>query len=112
MESLCLKIDQIGTPAEVLQLSARELPSLSGHEVRVRMRYAPINPADLNIIEGNYGRPTQPPVVMGTEGAGEVEEIGPDVESLSKGDLVIPLEGGGCWAQHMTAAEHHFAKLP
>lgn len=112
MDSLCLKIDQTGAPSEVLQLAPRSLAPLTGHEVRVRMRYAPINPADLNFIEGTYGRPTEPPVVIGTEGSGEVVEIGPDVESLAVGDLVIPLEGGGCWAQHMTAAEHHFAKLP
>ena len=112
MESLCLQFDRTGPPAEVLKLVSRTLKLLGPHEVRVRMRYAPINPADLNFIEGNYGHPTTPPAIPGHEGCGDVEEIGPAVESLEKGDLVIPIEGNSCWAQHSTAPEHHFAKLP
>ncbi len=112
MQSFALQLERTGPPAEVLKLVSQTLVPLGPHEVRVRMRYAPINPADLNFIEGTYGRPTIPPVIPGHEGCGEVEEIGASVESLEKGDLVIPIEGGACWAQHMTAAEHHFAKLP
>jgi len=102
----------MGNPAEVLELSERSLPPLTGHEVRVQMRYAPVNPADLNYIEGTYGRAAHPPAVPGHEGCGEVIAVGPLVVSLEKGDVVMPLLGTGCWAQHMTAAEHHFAKLP
>lgn len=110
--SLCLQFDRAGPPLDVLKLVSHSLPPLRPHEVRVRMRYAPVNPADLNFIEGNYGRATEPPAVPGNEGSGEVEAIGSAVESLAVGDLVIPIEGGSCWSQHLTAAEHHFAKLP
>lgn len=110
--SLCLSFPATGNPAEVLELIERPLASLHGHEVRVRMRYAPVNPADINFIEGNYGRAAHPPAIPGHEGCGEVEEVGPDVVSLRPGDVVIPLLGAGCWAQHMTAAEHFFALLP
>ncbi len=110
--SLVLQFPRVGAPAEVLELTERPLVPLSAHEVRVRMRYAPINPADLNFIEGNYGRTANPPAVPGHEGCGVVEEIGTEVTSLNIGDKVIPLLGAGCWCQHMTAAEHHFAKLP
>jgi trans-2-enoyl-CoA reductase len=107
-----LQFDHTGNPAEVLQLKERTLAPPCGHEVRVRMRYAPVNPADLNFIEGTYGRAAHPPCIPGHEGCGEVEEIGKDVTSLAKGDVVIPLLGAGCWTQHLTASEHHFAKLP
>lgn len=110
--SLCLSFPATGNPAEVLELIERPLAPLHGHEVRVRMRYAPVNPADINFIEGNYGRAAHPPAIPGHEGCGEVEEIGPDVVSLKPGDVVIPLLSAGCWAQHMTAAEHFFALLP
>ncbi len=76
------------------------------------MRFAPVNPADLNFIEGTYGRAAHPPCIPGHEGCGEVEEVGESVVSLSKGDVVIPLLGAGCWTHHLTAPEHHFAKLP
>ncbi|MCB1279305.1 2-enoyl thioester reductase domain-containing protein [Prosthecobacter sp.] len=107
-----LQFDHTGNPAEVLQLKERELAPPEGHEVRVRMRYAPVNPADLNFIEGTYGRAANPPCITGHEGCGEVEEVGSAVTSLAKGDVVIPLLGTGCWTQHLTAPERHFAKLP
>jgi NADPH:quinone reductase-like Zn-dependent oxidoreductase len=110
--SLCLSFSATGNPAEVLELIDRPLQPLTGHEVRVHMRYAPINPADLNFIEGTYGRAAHPPAVPGHEGCGEVAEVGPLVTSLEKGDVVVPLLGTGCFTQHLTAAEHHFAKLP
>jgi len=107
-----LQFTQTGKPQEVLEQSHRELPPVGPREVRVAMRYAPINPADLNFIEGNYGRPSNPPAVPGHEGSGEVIEVGAEVESLAVGDFVIPLHAGGIWAQHLTAPEGYFAKLP
>ena len=96
----------------MLELVSRDLPPVGPRQVRVVMRYAPVNPADLNFIEGNYGRPSNPPAVPGHEGSGEVVEVGDEVESLQVGDFVIPLHGGGIWAQHLTAPEAYFAKLP
>lgn len=110
--SLFLQFEQTGNPAEVLKLSERPVPHPEGHEVRVRMRYAPVNPADLNFIEGTYGRVAHPPCIPGHEGCGEVEEVGSAVTSLAKGDVVIPLLGAGCWTQHLIAEERYFAKLP
>lgn len=110
--SFALSFPVTGKPVEVLELVENPLLNLEDHEVRVRMLYAPVNPADLNFIEGNYGRPSHPPAIPGHEGCGEVVAIGPLVTSLQIGDLVIPLLGAGCWSQHLIAAEHHFAKLP
>lgn len=110
--SRCLSFAATGNPAEVLELIERPLPPLGAHDVRVHMRYAPINPADLNFIEGTYGRPAHPPAIPGHEGCGEVVETGPAVTSLAAGDVVMPLLGAGCWTRHLTAAEHFFAKLP
>lgn len=112
LSSRFIQFERTGSPAEVLQLQERSLPPPTGHEVRVRMRYAPVNPADLNFIEGTYGRVAHPPCIPGHEGCGEVEEVGEDVTSLAKGDAVIPLLGTGCWTQHLTAEEQYFAKLP
>lgn len=112
MESLCLQFDRTGPPSEVLRLAPHTLPALDGHDVRVHMRYSPVNPADLNFIEGTYGRQAHPPCIPGHEGVAQVEEVGPKVTSLQKGDLVIPLLGAGCWTRHMVAEEQFFAKLP
>ncbi|MBK8092905.1 MAG: 2-enoyl thioester reductase domain-containing protein [Verrucomicrobiaceae bacterium] len=107
-----LQFTHAGNPALVLEAAERETPAPQGHEVRVKMRYASVNPADLNFIEGTYGRAAVPPCIPGIEGCGEVECVGPEVSSLAPGDVVIPLLGTGCWAQHLTAPEHAFAKLP
>ncbi|MBL9133496.1 MAG: 2-enoyl thioester reductase domain-containing protein [Verrucomicrobiaceae bacterium] len=107
-----LKFTKTGNPAEVLEVAEREVSEPKGHEVRVRMRYAPVNPADLNFMEGTYGRTPVLPCIPGHEGCGEVEAVGPEVKSLEKGDVVISLLGTGCWAQHLTAPEHAFAKVP
>jgi trans-2-enoyl-CoA reductase len=58
------------------------------------MLFAPINPADLNIIQGSY--PTQPalPAVGGSEGLGQVVEVGPDAKKLKVGDFVLPNRQG------------------
>ena len=103
---------ETGKPAEVLRLEEYAAPEPQGHEVRVRMLYAPINPADLNYIEGTYGRQPTFPAVPGNEGCGRVETVGEAVESLAVGDLVIPLQPLGCWSQLLVAGENRFAKLP
>lgn len=58
------------------------------------MLFAPINPADLNIVQGSY--PTQPPLpaVAGSEGVAQVIEVGPNAKNLKVGDLVLPLKQG------------------
>lgn len=112
MTSSFLQFTQTGNPAEVVELGQREMPAPQGHEVLVRIRYAPVNPADLNFIEGTYGRAAVPPCIPGHEACGEVVSVGPDVKSLIKDDVVIPLLGTGCWAQHLLAPEHAFAKVP
>lgn len=112
MKSAFLQFAKIGNPSEVLQLEERHVAPPTGHEVLVRMRYAPVNPADLNFMEGAYGRIATPPCIPGHEGCGEVEALGPDVHSLQKGDVVISLLGTGCWTQHLIAPEHALAKVP
>jgi NADPH:quinone reductase-like Zn-dependent oxidoreductase len=41
-----------GNPAEVLRVETRPWPKPAADEAVVQMRAAPINPADLNAIEG------------------------------------------------------------
>ena len=68
-------------------------------EVVVEMRAAPLNPADMNAIEGKYPiRPTLP-ATPGMEGAGIVVELGSAVRNLELGALVILPHNLGTWRE-------------
>lgn len=68
-------------------------------EVQVRLLAAPINPADLNVIEGKYPiRPTLPGV-PGVEGVGVVETVGAAVLDVRVGDRVLLPQGYGTWRE-------------
>ncbi|MBI2312971.1 MAG: zinc-dependent alcohol dehydrogenase family protein [Betaproteobacteria bacterium] len=59
-----------------------------GHgEVLVRIRAAGLCHSDLSVINGDRPRPT--PMLLGHEAAGVVEELGPGVEDLARGDHVV-----------------------
>src|SRR5438552_10030788 len=83
----------VGGP-EVLQLSELPQPEIVGeHDVRVRLRAAGINPVDYKlrsrgIIGGSL------PAVLGWDGAGVVESVGPVVTRVRPGDDVYFCEGG------------------
>jgi Zn-dependent alcohol dehydrogenase len=55
-------------------------------EVRVRIRASGVCHSDLNAIDGTA--PTRCPAVLGHEGAGVVEAVGPGVERVEPGDHV------------------------
>ena len=58
-------------------------------EIMVRMVSGGICHSDLHIMTGHLFGPV--PSVLGHEGAGIVEKVGPDVTSLKPGDHIIPL---------------------
>jgi len=84
-------------------------------QILVRMRYSPVNPADINVLQGSYGLlPDLPdlPATPGNEGAGEVVSVGEDVGSFEPGDPVIPLAATGCWRQHLLLEASSVFLLP
>lgn len=56
-------------------------------EVLVKIAAAGLCHSDLSVINGDRPRPT--PMVLGHEAAGVVEQLGPGVDDLEKGDHVI-----------------------
>ncbi|MFO2550678.1 zinc-binding dehydrogenase [Alicyclobacillus cycloheptanicus] len=56
-------------------------------EVRVRLKTAGLNHRDLFVP--NWRQPTDPPLVLGADGAGIVEAAGPGVTGVKVGDEVI-----------------------
>jgi len=86
-----------GNPADVLHVDSQPWPTPASGEVIVKMRAAPINPADLNQIEGKYPVRADLPATPGFEGAGIVVDVGSDVKDLTSGALVILPHNVGTW---------------
>jgi NADPH:quinone reductase-like Zn-dependent oxidoreductase len=101
-----------GKPAEVLEIEEETLISLApdAGQVLVRILAAPINPVDLNTIEGTYGVRPALPATPGIEGCGMVED-GNSTE-LEEGDRVIFLRRASTWASHTTVPADSLFKLP
>lgn len=78
-----------GNPSEVVQLDQVALPDPGPGEARVRMLWAPVNPADLNMLEGKYGEARPLPDVPGNEGCGRVVAAGSGVDESWIGRHVL-----------------------
>jgi trans-2-enoyl-CoA reductase len=104
--------ERTGIPGEVAQIRESPSPLLRGGQVRLKMLFSPVNPADLNYISGTYGKKPELPAVPGMEGVGKIEELGEGVTGLRMGQLAIPLGGMGCWAQEIVRPGEKVFPLP
>ncbi len=107
-----IEFSAFGPPAEVAGCCRYTLESPPAGHVQLRMLFAPINPADLNFLEGTYGTVPQLPAVPGNEGVGRVEALGPGVTGWEPGDLALPWSGGGLWSQRTQVSARDLLKLP
>lgn len=101
-----------GNPAEVLQIQTQPWPKPAADEAVVEMRSAPINPADINAIEGKYPGRREVPAVPGFEGAGVVVEVGADVSIITKGALVILPHNIGTWREALAVKASELVAVP
>ncbi|KAF6345057.1 mitochondrial trans-2-enoyl-CoA reductase [Rhinolophus ferrumequinum] len=77
------------------------------------MLAAPINPSDINMIQGNYGLLPKLPAVGGNEGVGQVVAVGSSVTGLKPGDWVIPANAGlGTWRAEAVFSEEALMAVP
>jgi trans-2-enoyl-CoA reductase len=101
-----------GNPTDVLQVESRPWPTPAPGEVIVKMRAAPINPADLNQIEGKYPVRAELPATPGFEGAGIVLDVGADVKGLTSGALVILPHNVGTWRDAVAVKADELVVIP
>jgi mitochondrial enoyl-[acyl-carrier protein] reductase / trans-2-enoyl-CoA reductase len=78
----------------------------------VKMRAAPINPADLNQIEGKYPIRAELPATPGFEGAGVVIDIGANVTNIGPGALVILPHNVGTWRDAVAVKADELVVVP
>ena len=93
-----------GNPAQNLKMVEIPEPTApSADEALVRMEYAPVDYSDLLLANGVYFLYPQLPSVIGGEGAGIVEAIGPEVSSVKVGDRVTIPFRTFTWAEKVLA---------
>ncbi len=109
-EGTRLRFQETGKPGEVLECVPFQPRQPGTGEVLVRLSAAPINPADLNTIEGTYGTKLELPAVPGIEGCGIVEES--ESGDFAPGDAVMFLRRAATWATHTTVPATSLFKLP
>ncbi len=108
---LSSQLTQFANPAE--GLTTAEIPGRppGPGEVVVKMLAAPINPADLNVIEGTYGALPTLPAAIGNEGVGRIVQLGEGVTGFREGELVLPMTLG-TWTSELTIAAGSLIPLP
>ncbi len=102
-----------GNPAQNLQMVEVPEPNApSEGEALVRMEYAPVDYSDLLLANGVYFLNPQLPSVIGGEGAGIVEVIGPGVTSVKVGDRVTIPFRTFTWAEKVLAPADSLFVVP
>ncbi len=107
---------KVGSP-EVLEYQEIETPEIkSNSELLIRLRAAGVNPLDTKLRQGLYPMDNLP-AVLGCDGSGVVEAIGPEVSKFKVGDEVYFFHGGigpiqGNYAEFRTIEERFLAHKP
>ena len=115
---------QHGEPKDVLFTQNFEIDdeNLTPNQVVVKTLASPVNPSDINQIQGVYpSKPekttafgtSEPAAPCGNEGLFEVLKVGDNVKGLEAGDWVIPANVNfGTWRTHALGEEQDFIQLP
>uniref|UniRef100_A0AC34QTR6 Enoyl reductase (ER) domain-containing protein n=1 Tax=Panagrolaimus sp. JU765 TaxID=591449 RepID=A0AC34QTR6_9BILA len=105
-----LEITRLGNPREVLQLKTIDVSTkLASKEILVKWLASPINPLDINRMEGTYPGSIAP-IVGGSEGVGVVEKASND-SNFKPGDMVIPITNSEPWGEYEVRDDENFIKL-
>ncbi|KAL0967370.1 hypothetical protein UPYG_G00251390 [Umbra pygmaea] len=104
---------QHGHPHDTVRIEEMALPALGKHSVRLKMLAAPVNPADINMLQGTYPILPMFPAVGGNEGVGEVVEVGSEVTALRPGDWAVPWDAGfGTWRTEAICEAGDLLRVP
>ncbi|OCB86348.1 NAD-binding protein [Sanghuangporus baumii] len=118
-----------GDPMKVVRVvSFPNLPPPRPKSVNIRYILSPINPSDINVIEGVYpakpearadlaqvgpGSAEEPCFIAGNEGLAEVQEVGEGVGGLASGDRVVMVKPqSGTWSTGANVGEQDVIKVP
>ncbi len=106
-----LVVTRHGEP-EVLQIQERPEPQPGLGQVRIAVRAAGVNFADLMARVGVYPDAPAPPTVLGYEVAGQIDAVGDAVEGVAAGDRVIAGTRFGGYSERVVVSAEELVPLP
>lgn len=109
MKSQAIVVRAFGGP-EVLKFEGVDVGEPAAGEVVLRHTAVGLNMSDCYRRKGVYNTPL--PAILGIEGAGVVEAVGPGVASLKAGDRVAYGGGLGSYSRHRRIAADKVVALP
>lgn len=102
-------IEQTGGP-EVLRFGDRPAPEPATDEVLVKLAFSGVNFTDLNARSGINKIPL--PAVLGSEGAGTVEQTGGGATGFKPGDRVAYAMARGSYAEYAVVPARMLVRVP
>ena len=102
-------VEQFGG-AENLKYADIPKPAPAPGQALVKIAAAGVNYIDIYFRIGLY--PAQPPVVLGSEGAGTVEAVAPEVTNVKPGDRVAYAMARGSQAEYASVPAWQLIKIP
>ena len=97
---------------EQLEVEQLDTPPCGPGQVRVHVWASGLNYVDALFVQGRYQIRPALPFVPGSEIAGEVTEIGADVEGVAVGDRVMASVGLGGFADEIVLAPSQLMAIP
>ena len=104
-----VRVHQYGGP-EVLTYEDIPVPEPKAGEARVKIEASGVNYIDIYQRTGLY--PLKTPFILGTEGAGIVDAVGPDVAEVKKGDRVGYAMIPGSYAEYAVVSAGRLVPVP
>lgn len=104
-----IEISRFGGP-DTLVWTERPISKPGAGQVLVRNRGIGLNFLDIYFRSGRYSAPL--PLVPGHEGAGIIEEVGPDVTDFAVGDRVGYIDPIGAYAERLVRPVDRLVRIP
>jgi len=108
--NLVAQFSEFGAPEKVLSLVEVARPALQAGQIRVKMLAAPVNPADINFVQGVYGVKPCLPSGAGLEGYGQIIES--QADDFNVGAHVIAIARVDSWAREVVDEAKKFLVIP
>lgn len=111
---VCEKIGIFETEnmAQTLRLREWPTPEPEAGQVRIAVHGAGVNFPDTLMIEGRYHVRAEPPFIPGSEVAGMINAVGPDVQGWQVGDRVCAMTVQGAFAEQVVVDAANLVALP